>query len=194
MEINNNPFEYQVQQDNEPIHAIGLEYSCVSYPWSYGRKYIKGRWIPAESKYLMAMRCSSSPWALDSLSLKLSCSSVRAREVSLDCLEIMVKRANLERVSQAWPWVWCDIDCSPHIHYSPETYDSFRSPSLGIEREEILFEYQDQCSLNTLSAESAGHYREVLPYCTLPSSYMLCAASLNLADLIVSESAFISEI
>lgn len=61
-------------------------------------------------------------------------------------------------------------------------------------KKEILFEYEDQCSLNTLLDENAGHYCEVLLYCTLPSSYMLCTARLNLTDLIVSGFAFIFEI
>lgn len=50
-------------------------------------------------------------------------------------------------------------------------------------------------SLNTLSDENAGHYCEAVEYCTPPFSYyMLCTDSLNLTDLIASESAFIFEI
>lgn len=108
----------------------------------------------------------------------LPCFFVRVREVSQDCQETMVKKANLERASQARLWVWCCIDWS----VSPAFIIEFKLWYLQVLvfrhwEKEILFEYQDQCSLNTLADENAGHYCEVLAHCTLRSSYMLCAAS-----------------
>lgn len=103
----------------------------------------------------------------------------RGREVSQDCQETSLKKANPERVSPARLWVRCRMSwfVSKMIYFKIWYLQIIVLSHL---KNEIMFEYQDQCSLDGLSEEHYGYYCEVLACCTLPSLCMLCTSSLNL--------------